>query len=148
MGKDWRIGDVVIHRADAKEPKMFMRVIGFQRVDGLCKTQYIDKSHPREVYVNDPDALCDPRDFGLREVFNQASFERVRYWNNRYPIGTLVDVHEDFPATKDTRTRTRTLASQVGMAGEDADQTMIWLEGLSGGYSLRCCTPVQESEYV
>lgn len=60
----WRKGDIVIHHADAKQPHMLMRVIGYAR-DGLCKTQYVDKSHKRTIWRNDIKNLLDPAKFGL-----------------------------------------------------------------------------------
>lgn len=55
----WKKGDLVIHDADAKTDKMLMRVIGYTR-DGLCKTQYVDRSHRRTVYKNEIAFLHDP----------------------------------------------------------------------------------------
>jgi hypothetical protein len=94
----WERGSIVIHHADAKEPKMLMRVIGRTRA-GLVKTQYIDKRHKRTVWVNDLKNLLDPRDFSLlAQDFAQdyleryqSDFERVRRWNRNHPdIGVPV----------------------------------------------------------
>lgn len=95
----WQKGDIVIHDADAKEPKMLMRVIGYTR-DGLCKTQYVDWSKKRTVYKNDIQYLHQPERFNIlscwadyreesfREV--QWAWERVRVWNKVREIGTPV----------------------------------------------------------
>ena len=90
----WGKGHVVIHDADAKEPKMLMMVIGRTR-DGLIKTQYVDKRQKRTIYKNDLKYLHEPELFGLnsrwgvkaQEYFEdvQREFEMVRWWNQIYP---------------------------------------------------------------
>lgn len=95
----WTKDSIVIHDADAKEPKMLMRVTGFTR-DGMVKTKYINPALPRREYRNSMTYLHDPARFGLsvsiammtRELREQAQleWERVRAWNNRYPPYTHV----------------------------------------------------------
>lgn len=88
----WVRGSIVIHDADAKEPKMLMKVIGFTR-DGFTKTQYIDKRQSRKVFTNRMVLLHDPRRFDLLAqdfaqeyiVTYQLNFERVRRWNKNHP---------------------------------------------------------------
>lgn len=93
----WWKGDVVIHDADAKEPKMLMVVIGYSR-DGLCKTQYCNPlCHRRTIWQNGIEFLHDPKKFGIDPAIGehspesqskaQAEFERVRRWNQRHEIG-------------------------------------------------------------
>lgn len=95
----WMRDAIVIHDADAKEPKMLMRVTGFTR-DGMVKTKYINPALPRREYRNNAIYLHDPARFGIpvwiatttRECRESAQleWERVRWWNNRYPINTRV----------------------------------------------------------
>lgn len=40
----WKKGDLVIHDADSKEPKMLMVVVGYTR-DGYCKTEYVNRQY-------------------------------------------------------------------------------------------------------
>lgn len=97
--RHWRKGDIVLHDADAKEPKMLMRVVGYTR-DGLCKTQYVDKRRRRTMWKNDTKYLHDPERFGITIRFCdpsqetlekwQESWERVRWWNKRYQPGQRV----------------------------------------------------------
>lgn len=97
----WRKGDLVLHYADEKSPKMLMKVIGYTRVDGLCKTQYVFKCHRRTIYKNDIAHLLDPEDFikgssrwedYSQEYYQtiQDNFERVRIWNHLYQTGQRV----------------------------------------------------------
>lgn len=132
----WRRGDIVIHHADAKEPKMLMRVIGYTR-DGLVKTQYVDSRQKRTIYRNALKNLLDPRDFQLeRADFNQPyleiyqeNFESVRRWNRNHPelgvwvIKTSAD-GQDVPIT-----RTTSKAYMIGIGAH------IRLEH-GGGWSL------------
>lgn len=95
----WGRGSIVIHDADAKEPKMLMKIIGFTR-DGLAKCQYVDKRKKRTIYPNRLAVLHDPEQFGLnsrwgeyrQDLFEQcqADFENVRIWNSRYFPGQPV----------------------------------------------------------
>lgn len=111
----WHKGSIVIHDADAKEPKMLMRVIGYTR-DGLVKTQYIDKRHKRTVWKNGKEFLHDPRRFDLlaqdfaQEYVEryQDDFERVRRWNRNHPeIGVPVLVPTTHAGIRLTRTITK-----------------------------------------
>lgn len=95
----WSRGAIVIHDADAKEPKMLMKVVGYTR-DGLVKTQYVDRRHKRKIWKNPMEALHDPARFGINNYWGnyaqehietvQREWERVRRWNLYYPPGTLV----------------------------------------------------------
>lgn len=60
----WRLGDLVIHDADAKRVDMIMIVIGYTR-DGLCKTRYIEDARSRKVWVNELKYLHAIDKFGL-----------------------------------------------------------------------------------
>lgn len=87
----WRHGDIVIHDAAAKEPRMLMRVQGIQR-DGLYRTQYIDRRQKRTMWVNDLASLHDPALFGIdttsldqKELERyQFEFEMVQRWNRNH----------------------------------------------------------------
>lgn len=128
----WRKGDIVLHDADAKEPKMLMRVIGYTR-DGLCKTQYVDQSirhRRREVFENDLKYLHDAAGWGLCEQSRQDEWERVRLWNYNYAIGTRVRIVEDITG-KVIETVTRTDAQYV-----KGVYAWIWLEGVVGAWVL------------
>lgn len=91
----WRKDAIVIHHADAKEPRMLMRVVGYTR-DGLCKTQYVDKRRARTIWKNDPANLLDPNGFGMNSDWGhcaqdvieriQENWELVRAWNRKYLI--------------------------------------------------------------
>jgi hypothetical protein len=76
----WTEGDIVIHRADAKEVKMLMMVVRTNKMGEsnwrMISTIYLkDVPKPRdlpnmhnkkiEVWMNDFTALLDPHDFGL-----------------------------------------------------------------------------------
>lgn len=60
----WRIGDFVLHDADAKRLDMLMIVIGYTR-DGLCKTRYINPTRKRTVWKNELKYLHAPARFNL-----------------------------------------------------------------------------------
>lgn len=60
----WQRGKLVLHDADEKTAAMLMIVIGYTR-DGLCKTQYVERSRKRTVWKNDIKYLHDPQQFGL-----------------------------------------------------------------------------------
>ena len=63
---EWKVGDLVIHDADAKKPHMLMRVIRI-RPDGQYVTKYIDKRWVREPPIsNDKKYLHDPKRFGIQ----------------------------------------------------------------------------------
>lgn len=60
----WKVGDVVIHDADAKRHDMLMIVVGVSN-DGWYKTVYMSKLKPRKTYHNELKYLHDPKRFGL-----------------------------------------------------------------------------------
>lgn len=70
----WKIDDIVIHDADAKEAHMLMKVIGFATVYGqpdvvLVRTRYLRSSGRRSkdnVYENELKYLHDPARFGIK----------------------------------------------------------------------------------
>jgi hypothetical protein len=74
--KDWQLGDVVIHAADAKRWEMLMHVIKIER-DGRLTTAYMFPDSYREdfpgrgFYVNDKKHLLDPSRFGITIPDNQ-----------------------------------------------------------------------------
>jgi hypothetical protein len=105
----WKKGDIVIHWADAKEPKMLMRVIGYTR-DGLCKTQYVDPNRTRQVWTNRVTSLLNPKDFRLDEYANQEEFEAER----RY----LYLAHTEPPADPDSDTEPNPTVVLVPGLGE------------------------------
>ena len=75
----WHRGDIVIHDADAKEPRMLMRVMGFQRNTGFTKCQYIDKRHHRKIYLQETQqSLHAPEYFGLRSEWGECSQEELK----------------------------------------------------------------------
>lgn len=105
--EQWRWDDLVIHDADAKHPKMLMKVIGFTR-DGLVKTQYLDRRGirngglPRKVYINEIKDLHNPNRFGMdvkgitpnlemkRFVQWCNEFDMMQRWNKKYQIGQRI----------------------------------------------------------
>jgi hypothetical protein len=63
----WKLDDLVIHDADAKNVNMLMRVIGYT-TDGQCRTVYVDDTRRRgNVFVNDIKYLHDPARFGIEQ---------------------------------------------------------------------------------
>lgn len=94
----WCRGDVVIHDADAKEPKMLMKVVGFTRDRQLVKTQYIDKRRKRTIWTNPMESLHDPVRFNLvRDPWAQSYVERyqdeyeaMRIWNHHHKPGAWI----------------------------------------------------------
>jgi hypothetical protein len=126
----WRAGDVVIHDADAKEPRMLMRVIGFTR-DGLVKTQYVDgETWGAKVYENKPQILHDPKQFGFTAATPQADWELIRRWNRRCEAGCAVVYTDDLGGQ--TRTQTRSEAQLL-----EYQRAVIWLDGIDGCCDLR-----------
>lgn len=66
----WAVGALVIHDSDAKRLDMLMRVVGYEKKTGLCKTRYAfpdkqPKSWRRTIWKNDISALHDPSRFGM-----------------------------------------------------------------------------------
>ena len=64
--RKWKLGDVVIHDADAKKREMLMRVTGTTR-EGLIITRYVDRTVCADRYENKTEVLHDPSRFGLFE---------------------------------------------------------------------------------
>jgi len=65
----WKIGDLVIHDADAKTNKMLMEVTGFLK-DGCVVTKYIskelkDKYKKMNRWFNPNKVLHDPHNYGI-----------------------------------------------------------------------------------
>ena len=68
----WKIKDLVIHDADAKQPEMLMMVIGYAK-DGRCRTIYAqanrmngdERRRTSQVWENPLSHLHDPKRFGL-----------------------------------------------------------------------------------
>jgi hypothetical protein len=60
----WKLGDHVIHDADAKTERMLMIVTGCTK-DGAYITRYADKSVCAERYENPLNVLHDPARFGI-----------------------------------------------------------------------------------
>lgn len=82
----WRVGDLVIHDADAKRTDMLMVVTGCSR-DGIYRTRYAcpeqqPRSWRRKVWHNALAALHDPDRFGIvltkREVTPARSVSTSR----------------------------------------------------------------------
>ena len=66
----WPIGALVIHDSDAKRSDMLMRVIGYVKKTGECKTRYVypaelPKEWRHKVWKNDIKVLHDPHRFGI-----------------------------------------------------------------------------------
>ncbi len=121
----WKKGNVVIHKADEKSPKMLMVVVGFTRQEGLVKTRYTSLVHKRTVWENDLKHLLDPSLFGLNPVWGlyiqeaqeriQSTWEQVRFWNNRYPPGTEVIV-KGLTGIASAKTDSKAFMSEFGTA--------------------------------
>ena len=61
---DWKVGDIVIHDADAKREDLLMKVIKVELL-GIT-TQYVDKTkYGHQYYLNDKKYLHDPKRFNL-----------------------------------------------------------------------------------
>lgn len=60
----WKLGDYVIHDADAKNEHMLMVVTGCTK-EGSYITRYANKEVCSERYENPLRALHDPRRFGI-----------------------------------------------------------------------------------
>ena len=76
---DWKVGDLVLHDADAKKEQMLMKVIEIM-TDGQIKTRLVDPymgrcpDHHRPLtvkertFVNDKKYLHDPQRFNVKCV--------------------------------------------------------------------------------
>ena len=61
---DWKIGDIVIHDADAKKEEMLMEVVKVE-LSGIS-TRYINKKeYGYQYYMNDKKFLHDPKRFKI-----------------------------------------------------------------------------------
>jgi hypothetical protein len=132
----WSIGNIVLHTADSKHPKMFMRVTGYTS-DNLCQTVYINKvdSITSEVYENDIRYLLDIAKFGFNGSEDADAYERVRLWNFYCPVGTEVQFTDDIESFKSI---TRSKAWLLG------DNTpVVLLDGKIGGYMLNNLTIIR-----
>jgi hypothetical protein len=71
-----KIGDLVIHDADAKRNSTLMIVTGFTR-DGQVKTVYLPGgiNDRRRVWKNNPACLHDPRRPDIRARWRGPAFE-------------------------------------------------------------------------
>ena len=63
----WKVGDLVLHDADAKKREMLMRVVGYSERTKICFTQYVKDGtgKGKRVWVNDVKYLHDPRRFAI-----------------------------------------------------------------------------------
>jgi hypothetical protein len=133
----WRVGDIVIHDADAKEPRMLMRIVDFDfSVDqqGLAQCQYVDLRHDREIYPNQIASLHDPARFGIYKEWAesaqwlfediQAEWDWCRRWNYYKAIGVKV----------------RTTSADGGFEAYTSSKAAVWNTGTAmirlepGGY--------------
>lgn len=130
----WRKGDIVLHDADAKEPHMFMVVIGKTR-DGLYKTQYVDKSHRRKIWKNELKYLHDVRRFGMEPNSTQANWQSVHNWNRKFSVGTAVMVTKDNGEVMHTKTVSKAFLAYSGDA-------VIWCDSVGGSYLLERVKPI------
>ncbi|MFZ1829256.1 MAG: hypothetical protein WAW42_10905 [Candidatus Competibacteraceae bacterium] len=67
----WTVGALVIHDCDAKRTDMLMRVMGYDRVTGECKTRYAYRMDD-EVWLNDVRYLHDPARFSISVPPNES----------------------------------------------------------------------------
>lgn len=132
-----RKGDIVLHHADDKHPKMFMTVIGYTR-DGLVKTQYLDRRHKRTIYKNDLKNLLMLDQFNLKGDEDPDEYERVRLWNYYQPIGTKVVRIDQTGFSVGDETVTRSKAWLVG-----GQYGVVLLKGIVGAHELRWLRLVQ-----
>lgn len=144
----WRRGDIVIHHADAKQPDMLMRIIGFTRA-GMPKTQYCCKDKPRKVYANDLKNLLNPEQFGINPdigrweqasiIRAQLNWDLVRHWNRKYEPGIEV-----YTTSADGGFFTRTTHAAYFNSGSEA---MVHLEK-GGNWSLLFVVTADELKQV
>jgi hypothetical protein len=99
--KQWKRGDIVIHDADEKHPKMLMIVRDYDSKEKLYKTQYVDVHHRRSRLMrNDIAYLHDPQQWGINPQWGKYSehdlnlvifnWDLARYWNHRNTAGCCV----------------------------------------------------------
>jgi hypothetical protein len=60
----WKLGDLVIHDADAKTERMLMQITG-GTVKGTYFTRYLDRTVDASRYENGLEVLHDPKRFGI-----------------------------------------------------------------------------------
>ena len=82
--RDWKVEDIIIHDADAKTPRMLMRVIGFNEKLGLIRTVYLDRNVNGAIFENEKKYLHDPKKFGIEVVIEQG-IAKVASFNPRRP---------------------------------------------------------------
>lgn len=97
--EQWQLGDIVLHDADEKSPKMLMKVIGYTSL-GRVKTHYVIKDHGRKTYINDLRNLHNPKRFGINPELGthrknlidkyQSEWIRCRVWNYINKPGLLI----------------------------------------------------------
>lgn len=133
----WLPGSIVLHDADAKEPRMVMKVIGYDR-QGLCMTRYITggRKRTRHIYHNELKYLHDVECFGFRQGWAdwcvdlwlkiQDNYELVRWWNRRHAPGTEV-IAEDPAIRIETRTLDRAYLDRAGQALVALQGSGLWL---------------------
>lgn len=66
---EWKVGDKVIHDADAKRVGMLMIVKHIGLKTGLIETKYLDMDNsdlPAKSYLNDKKFLHDPKRFNIQ----------------------------------------------------------------------------------
>ncbi len=66
---NWKVGDKVIHDADAKRIGMLMIVTNICDKSKLIQTEYFDMNNsdlPAKNYLNDKKFLHDPKRFGIK----------------------------------------------------------------------------------
>lgn len=72
----WKIGDIVIHDADAKNERMLMRVVGYED-NGKLITKYINFESGEPMYTNRIDVLHDPARFDIVGYNTPANVPRT-----------------------------------------------------------------------
>jgi hypothetical protein len=120
----WRIGDIVIHDADAKEPRLFMRIDGFT-LDGLAMCRYVNPNQGQGIYKNRLASLHDPSRFGLLVEWAALGWKRLetiqrqwdwaRRWNYYRGVGVAV----------------RTTSADGGFETVTVSKAAVWNTGLA-----------------
>lgn len=64
---DWKVGDIVIHDADAKHEGMLMVIIGHDAKTKLYQSKYLNPKYTRsaQIYANEKKYLHDPLRFNI-----------------------------------------------------------------------------------